>query len=118
MASTGTPGGGITPQQEKGVDMNKQVHIHVREDSDSDLERLFDIAMNKGARPLQIPLRMRNLPASFWQPPTMGSKSPSVHSRENSLDNSSAPFSPGGGPQAQGSPQTQPPVGQHSRANS
>lgn len=103
-------GGGITPQDNK-VDMNKQVHIHVREDSDSDLERLFDIAMNKGARPLQIPLRMRNLPASFWQPPTMGSKSPSVHSRENSLDNSS-------GFPDQGSPQPAPPAGHHSRANS
>merc|ERR1740129_613618 len=40
---------------------------------------------------------MRNLPASFWQPPKdWGSKSPSVHSRENSLDNtlSQGNFSP------------------------
>merc|ERR1719471_1967291 len=55
---------------------------------------------------------MRNLPKSFFHPPSVGSKSPSVHSRENSLDNS--PFSPGGvaspGP---------PPMGpNHSRASS
>jgi len=91
----------------------KQVSIHIREDSDSELQALFDIALNKGGqRPLHVPMRMRNLPASFWQPPTQGSKSPSVHSRENSLDNS-GPFSPGAVP----SPQP-PPGGHHSRANS
>ena len=73
----------------------KQVSIHIREDSDSELQALFDISLNKaGQRSLCVPLRMRNLPASFWQPPTLGSKSPSVHSRENSLDNSLGTFSP------------------------
>lgn len=101
-----------------GEHNNKQVSIHVREDSASELDALFDIALNKGSqRPLQVPLRMRNLPASFWQPPTIGSKSPSVHSRENSLDNSlgAGPFSPG--PIASPGP---PGIGpsHHSRANS
>jgi len=97
---------------------SKQVSIHVREDSESELDALFDIALKGGNRPLQVPLRMRNLPASFWQPPTIGSKSPSVHSRENSLDNSlggGGPFSPG--PIASPGP---PGIGpnHHSRANS
>ena len=74
---------------------NKKVTIHAREDSASELENLFDLSLNKGGqRSLYVPLRMRNLPASFWQPPTLGSKSPSVHSRENSLDNSLGTFSP------------------------
>jgi len=99
-----------------GEQNNKQVHIHVKEDSNHELERLFDVSLNREQKPLQIPLRMRNLPASFWQPPTIGSKSPSVHSRENSLDNSlgGAPFSPG--PGASPGP---PNIGSHhSRANS
>lgn len=91
---------------------SKQVSIHIREDSDSELQALFDIPLKGGQRPLQVPMRMRNFPPSFWQPPVLGSKSPSVHSRENSLDNSCGPFSPD--PVA--SPQ--PPVGHHSRANS
>ena len=63
--------------------------VHVRADSDSTLEALFDIALKPPGTqtPLQVPLRMRNLPASFFKPPlTGGSRSPSCHSRENSLD--------------------------------
>ena len=90
---------------------SKQVSIHIREDSDSELQALFDIPLKGGQRPLQVPMRMRNFPPSFWQPPVLGSKSPSVHSRENSLDNSCGPFSPD--PVA--SPQ--PPVGKGSFRN-
>lgn len=82
-------------QQQNNNNNNKKVTIHAREDSDSELQNLFDLSLNKGGqRSLYVPLRMRNLPASFWQPPTLGSKSPSVHSRENSLDNSLGTFSP------------------------
>jgi len=112
-----------TGQDEK-VHSTEKMTIHQREDSASELEALFDIGLNKcqRERPIQIPMKMRNLPPSFFVPPTVGSKSPSVHSRENSLDNS-GPFSPG--PQASPHPQ---PMGQpqgpgpqaahHSRANS
>lgn len=107
--------------QDKPESNNKQVSIHIREDSDSELQALFDIALKGGQRPLQVPLRMRNLPASFWQPPKdWGSKSPSVHSRENSLDNTlnQGNFSP----QPAASPQPMnggpPPQTHHSRANS
>lgn len=82
-----------TGQDEK-VHSTEKMTIHQREDSASELEALFDIGLNKCQRPLQIPMKMRNLPPSFFVPPTVGSKSPSVHSRENSLDNS-GPFSPG-----------------------
>ena len=98
--------------------------VHERGDSNAELEALFAFALNQDAQKrqpsghLQVPLRMRNLPASFWNPPTIGSKSPSVHSRENSLDNSlgqGAPFSPGPVP----SPGPAPPLTSlHSRANS
>merc|ERR1719319_1710134 len=73
-----------------------QMTIHQREDSDIQLEELFQIGLNNAGakRPLSIPMKMRNLPSSFFTPPTVGSKSPSVHSRENSLDNT-GPFSPG-----------------------
>jgi len=100
-------------------DEKPQMTIHQREDSDIQLEELFQIGLNNAGakRPLSIPMKMRNLPSSFFTPPTVGSKSPSVHSRENSLDNT-GPFSPG--PVA--SPLQQPagpgPQAHHSRANS
>lgn len=65
----------------------------VRIDADSaedNLQALFDSVLQPAENrrmPLQMPLRMRNLPSSFFKPPTTGSKSPSVsHSRENSAD--------------------------------
>ena len=89
------------------------VVLHVREDSASEMEALFNVVHGNSNRSLQHPpMRMRNLPKSFFHPPSVGSKSPSVHSRENSLDNS--PFSPG--PVASPGP---PPLGpNHSRASS
>lgn len=99
--------------------------VHVRADSDSTLDDLFSIVTQGSQRPLQVPLRMRNLPPSFWKPPPSGSKSPSCHSRENSVDNTLDPMSPG--MQSVGSPQPAtaaapppPPTSQpfHSRAHS
>jgi len=98
--------------------------VHVRADSDSTLEALFDIALKPPGTQthLQVPLRMRNLPPSFFKPPQSGgSRSPSCHSRENSLDSSNLsaqqqPFSPM--QQPVGSPQPQTPQPVHSRAHS
>ncbi|GAB0101021.1 YORKI [Sergentomyia squamirostris] len=72
-------------------DSVKQGNIVVRTDEDSatKLQALFDSVLKPSEqnRPLQIPLRMRKLPNSFFNPPSTGSKSPSVsHSRENSID--------------------------------
>lgn len=61
--------------------------IRIDENSADNLEALFAMALNQKQRPLQVPFRMRNLPDSFFNPPSTGSKSPSVsHTRENSVD--------------------------------
>lgn len=62
--------------------------VRIDQDSESDLQELFDSVLKPDAkRPLQIPLRMRKLPDSFFNPPSTGSKSPSVsHSRDGSAD--------------------------------
>lgn len=62
--------------------------VRIDQNSESDLQALFDSVLKPNStRPLQVPLRMRNLPNSFFNPPQTGSKSPSIsHSRENSAD--------------------------------
>lgn len=64
-------------------------NLVVRVDETESLDSLFDSVLkpNESKRPLQVPLSMRKLPSSFFNPPSTGSKSPSVsHSRENSAD--------------------------------
>lgn len=64
----------------------KNLIIVVEEGSQDKLDELFDQTL-KNKIPLQRPLKMRKLPYSFFNPPSSGSKSPSVsHSRENSAD--------------------------------
>lgn len=65
--------------------------VRIDQESDSELQALFDSVLKPDSRrPLQVPFRMRKLPNSFFNPPSTGSKSPSVssisHSRENSAD--------------------------------
>lgn len=62
--------------------------VHVDQNSESDLQALFDSVLKPdGHRQLQVPWAQRNLPHSFFHPPSTGSKSPSIsHSRENSAD--------------------------------
>ncbi|KYN00059.1 Protein yorkie [Cyphomyrmex costatus] len=76
--------------------------VRVDQNSESDLQALFDTVLKPDSkRPLQVPLRMRNLPDSFFNPPSTGSKSPSIsHSRENSADSAfgaAVPATPNGG---------------------
>ncbi|GAB6020165.1 hypothetical protein CHUAL_002891 [Chamberlinius hualienensis] len=62
--------------------------IHVRGDSDSHLEELFNAVMNPSGSlvPLTLPMRQRKFPASFFNPPDKGSRTPASHSRESSTD--------------------------------
>ncbi|CAG2059804.1 unnamed protein product [Timema podura] len=65
--------------------------VRMDDDSDSQLQALFDTVLKPDSKKsLQVPFRMRKLPNSFFNPPSTGSKSPSVssisHSRENSGD--------------------------------
>lgn len=89
MASSGNGGGG--PGAGGGLPHKPQQVIHIRGDSDSELQALFDSVLqpNAARRQQGVPLRLRKLPNSFFNPPSTGSKSPSVsvsHSRENSVD--------------------------------
>ncbi|XP_036440758.1 transcriptional coactivator YAP1 [Colossoma macropomum] len=57
--------------------------VHVRGDSETDLEALFNAVMNpkNAAVPPSVPMRMRKLPDSFFKPPE-----PKSHSRQASTD--------------------------------
>uniref|UniRef100_A0A8C6S2Y6 Yes-associated protein 1 n=1 Tax=Neogobius melanostomus TaxID=47308 RepID=A0A8C6S2Y6_9GOBI len=57
--------------------------VHVRGDSETDLEALFNAVMNPKSAivPMPVPMRMRKLPDSFFKPPE-----PKSHSRQASTD--------------------------------
>lgn len=70
--------------------------VRIRSDSETNLDDLFKAVMHpKGSQvPMSVPMRLRNLPPSFFQQPERGSKSAS-HSRESSTDNTySSPTPP------------------------
>lgn len=73
------PGGGAVP----GAPPAGHQIVHVRGDSETDLEALFNAVMNpKGANvPQTVPMRLRKLPDSFFKPPE-----PKAHSRQASTD--------------------------------
>lgn len=73
--------------------------VRIDQDSDTELQALFDSVLKPDSkRPLQVPFRMRKLPNSFFNPPSTGSKSPSIsHSRENSADSAFGSAGGGGG---------------------
>ncbi|GFT96847.1 transcriptional coactivator YAP1 [Nephila pilipes] len=65
--------------------------VRIRTDSQNNLEDLFKAVMQPKASqaPQSLPMRLRNLPPSFFKQPESGSKSAS-HSRESSTDNTYA----------------------------
>ncbi|XP_061608246.1 transcriptional coactivator YAP1-like isoform X2 [Phyllopteryx taeniolatus] len=70
-------GGGSAPPAGQQV-------VHVRGDSQSELEALFSAVMNptkSAQQPASLPMRMRKLPDSFFKPPD-----PRTHSRQASSD--------------------------------
>ena len=97
--------------------------VHMRADSDSLLESMFQFALKPAGSEMPAnykPYRMRKLPDSFFKPPPVGTKSPSCHSRENSHDSTSLhdPYSPAsmnvGSPQQPQNQQPQRPPPSHS----
>lgn len=73
-------------EDESNTQKKNNLIILVDKDSNDKLDELFDKTLSNKL-PLQVPYHMRKLPASFFKPPSSGSKSPSVsHSRENSAD--------------------------------
>lgn len=77
----------VTTSTPNSQSASENLVVRIDENSADNLQALFDMALNQKVRPLQVPFRMRNLPDSFFNPPSTGSKSPSVsHTRENSVD--------------------------------
>ncbi|GIY35361.1 hypothetical protein CDAR_446021 [Caerostris darwini] len=74
--------------------------VHIRSDSETKLDELFNAVIHPKEYqvPLTVPMRLRNLPPSFFQQPEKGSKSPS-HSRESSSDNTNYSGAPPSHPQ-------------------
>lgn len=63
--------------------------MRIEQDSDDNLQALFDSVLKPGEKKvLSIPLSMRKLPKSFFQPPS--------HSRENSIDSALGSTTPTG----------------------
>lgn len=93
--------------QQRDVIEQKGPHqvVHIRSDSETKLDELFNAVIHPKDYqvPLTVPMRLRNLPPSFFQQPEKGSKSAS-HSRESSTDGTtytSPPSVPAGSPQPQ-----------------
>ncbi|KAM9019608.1 transcriptional coactivator YAP1 isoform 6-T6 [Ara ararauna] len=81
-AVSGAPSGAAQPSGAGPPPAGHQI-VHVRGDSETDLEALFNAVMNpKGANvPHTLPMRLRKLPDSFFKPPE-----PKAHSRQASTD--------------------------------
>jgi len=96
--------------------------LHVREDSQDQLDELFSVVENPSRNiPLSIPMKHRNLPASFFTPPRQPANTASpIHSRNGSTVSDHGDmeaFSPA--PRAGGSPQPQQvPAPNHTRSQS
>lgn len=111
-------GGPSSPASAVAAAINSNLVVRVDQDSETDLQALFDSALNpNGKKPLQLPLRMRQLPKSFFNPPSTGSKSSSIsHSREHSGDSAFGATAAAAG--GQPSCATAGSVPMHSRAHS
>ena len=72
---------------DKMSDQLGKLVVHVRGDSDSDLDALFNVLKNVDPSHQQNSFKHRNLPASFFKPPEP--RSGLNHSREGSQDSSS-----------------------------
>jgi len=86
---------GVQQRAEGSAAANPNQIVHMRGDSDTNLELLFSVLKNVDGPVPSSSYRNRNLPASFFKPPTSGLGN---HSREGSQDSISfAPTQPSPG---------------------
>ena len=65
---------------------NNNPVVHVRGDSETELDRLFSVLNNNESKAPGQTYRNKNLPLSFFQPPEKKQVGSGVHSREGSHD--------------------------------
>jgi len=70
-------------QQQMNGGTSKQI-VHVRGDSETELDLLFSVLNSRDQKPPTRSFRDMNLPLSFFRPPDP--KPPGCHSRDGSLD--------------------------------
>jgi len=75
-------------QQQANVGANAKQIVHVRGDSETELDLLFSVLNSRDQKPPIRSFRDMNLPPSFFRPPDP--KPAGYHSREGSLDGVSA----------------------------
>lgn len=73
-------------QSNNGNKSNNNTVVHVRGDSETELDRLFSVLNNNDSKAPGQTYRNKNLPLSFFQPPEKKQMGSGVHSREGSHD--------------------------------
>jgi len=102
-------------QQQTNGGTSKQI-VHVRGDSETELDLLFSVLNSRDQKPPTRSFRDMNLPLSFFRPPDP--KPAGCHSREGSLDGAGVQYTGGASHPSHGGPMASMPNVFHSRSHS